>query len=90
MAERGPIISNRRRVYTVARGSGVSKDGRPERVERKLEAVVGLHGRILTWRCSHCNWTRLPDSPNHPNPAPHTVEMFRQHKCKDHPRPDPV
>jgi NAD-dependent SIR2 family protein deacetylase len=58
--------------------------------ERKLEAVVGLQGRILTWKCSKCNWTKPPDEPNNPNPTSNTVEKFRVHKCKEHPRPDPM
>jgi hypothetical protein len=53
--------------------------------ERKLEPVVGLLGRIVAWKCSRCNWTKLPDTPMDRTPTSRTIEMFSSHDCADHP-----
>ena len=50
---------------------------------RRLDAVVGARGRVITWRCTACNWTKLPDDPQG-GVTDNTRRSFASHNCEEH------
>jgi len=50
---------------------------------RKLDATLDERGRIVSFKCSACNWTKVPDNP-HMGPTRHTLAVYEAHICADH------
>ena len=50
---------------------------------RKLGANLDERGRIVSFKCSACNWTKAPDNP-HLGPTRHTLAAYEAHNCADH------
>ena len=51
---------------------------------RQLEAVVNARGKIISWKCSACNWTKLAENPE--GTTSNTQHAFENHACEEHPK----
>jgi hypothetical protein len=50
---------------------------------RKLGAAIDAMGKIVSWKCSACNWTKSAEKPN-AGPTRLTEEIFENHNCSEH------
>lgn len=51
-------------------------------LNRSLKAVVNVKGKIICWKCTACNWSKLPDDPF--SVTEKTKILFKQHACAEH------
>ncbi len=51
---------------------------------RQLEAVVNARGKIISWKCSAYNWSKLAENPE--GLTDNTKFIFENHDCEQHPK----